>query len=155
MQLRLLRNPAAAVVYSGARLTPEQENDSVTRQLYSTNEAPAAIGPYSQAVASGGLLFCSGQLGIDPETMELAEGLGEQVTRALNNLRAVLGAAGAQPSDVVKTTVFLAAMEDFGAMNEIYAGFFTEDPPARSTVAVRTLPKNALFEIEAVAQLSD
>jgi 2-iminobutanoate/2-iminopropanoate deaminase len=134
-------------------LTPKEENDSVTKQLFSTDEAPAAIGPYSQAVGTAGLLFCSGQLGLDPETMELAEGLEEQVTRALNNLRAVLSAAGATPLDVIKTTVFLAAMEDFAAMNEIYAGFFTEDPPARSTVAVKTLPKNALFEIEAIAQL--
>lgn len=125
----------------------------MTKQLFSTNEAPAAIGPYSQAVAAAGLLFCSGQLGFDPDTMELAEGLEEQVTRALNNLRAVLSSAGATPSDVIKTTVFLAAMDDFVAMNEIYAGFFTEEPPARSTVAARTLPKNALFEIEAVAQL--
>ena len=125
----------------------------MTKQVFSTNEAPAAIGPYSQAVAAAGLLFCSGQLGLDPDTMELAEGLEEQVTRALNNLRAVLSSAGAAPSDVIKTTVFLAAMDDFVAMNEIYAGFFTEEPPARSTVAAKTLPKNALFEIEAIAQL--
>jgi 2-iminobutanoate/2-iminopropanoate deaminase len=125
----------------------------VTKEVYSTDEAPAAIGPYSQAVAAAGLLFCSGQLGLDPETAELAEGLEEQVTRALNNLRAVLSSAGAKPTDVIKTTVFLASMDDFGAMNEIYAGFFAEEPPARSTVAAKTLPKNALFEIEAIAQL--
>lgn len=126
----------------------------MTKEVFSTKEAPAAIGPYSQAVGAAGLLFCSGQLGLDPQSMELAEGLEEQVTRALNNLRAVLSSAGAKPSDVIKTTVFLASMEDFGAMNSIYAEFFTEDPPARSTVAAKTLPKNALFEIEAIAQLS-
>ncbi|MEX0790470.1 MAG: RidA family protein [Actinomycetota bacterium] len=125
----------------------------MARQVISTPDAPAAIGPYSQAISSSGLLFCSGQLGLDPATMELAEGLKAQVSRALDNLRAVLRAAGAGPSNVIKTTVFLADMEDFPAMNKIYAGFFTENPPARSTVAVKTLPKNALFEIEAIAQL--
>ncbi|HEX2053898.1 MAG TPA: RidA family protein [Actinomycetota bacterium] len=123
------------------------------RKVISTDEAPAAIGPYSQAVAASGLLFCSGQLGLDPSTGELPEGLESQVERALRNLEGVLRAAGAGPSAVVKTTVFLASMEDFPAMNEIYARFFTGEPPARSTVAVKTLPKNALFEIEAIAQL--
>lgn len=126
----------------------------MTKRIVSTTEAPAAIGPYSQAIAAGGLLFCSGQLGLDPATGELAEGLETQVGRALQNLDGVLRAAGAGASDVIKTTVFLASMDDFGAMNEIYAGYFTETPPARSTVAVKTLPKNALFEIEAIAQLS-
>lgn len=123
------------------------------KEVISTTEAPAAIGPYSQAIRTSGMLFCSGQLGLDPITGELAEGLEAQVRRALQNLDGVLRAAGAGPADVVKTTVFLAAMEDFGAMNEIYAGYFTDTPPARSTVAARTLPKNALFEIEAIAQL--
>ncbi len=126
----------------------------VTKRIVSTTEAPAAIGPYSQAIAAAGLLFCSGQLGLDPATAELADGLEAQVGRALKNLDGVLRAAGAGPSDVIKTTVFLASMDDFGAMNEIYAGYFTETPPARSTVAVKTLPKNALFEIDAIAQLS-
>lgn len=125
----------------------------MARQVISTPDAPAAIGPYSQAVGTSGLLFCSGQLGLDPVTMELAEGLGAQVSRALDNLSAVLRAAGSGPSSVIKTTVFLADMDDFPAMNEIYAGVFTENPPARSTVAVKTLPKNALFEIEAIAQI--
>lgn len=127
----------------------------MTKRVISTTDAPAAIGPYSQAVAVSGLLFCSGQLGLDPQTAELAEGLQAQVTRALQNLEGVLRAAGAGPSDVIKTTVFLASMEDFGPMNEIYAGFFTGANPARSTVAVKTLPKNALFEIEAIAQIPD
>lgn len=125
----------------------------MTRQVVSTSDAPAAIGPYSQAVSAAGLLFCSGQLGLDPESMELAEGLEAQVNRAMENLSAVLRAAGTSTSNVIKTTVFLAAMEDFPTMNGIYAGYFTEEPPARSTVAVKTLPKNALFEIEAIAQL--
>lgn len=123
------------------------------RRTISTTEAPAAIGPYAQAIAVPGLLFCSGQIGLDPATMELAEGLEGQVTQALKNLDGVLRAAGVTASGVIKTTVFLAAMEDFAAMNEIYAGYFADGPPARSTVAVRTLPKNALFEIEAIAQL--
>lgn len=125
----------------------------MARQVISTPNAPAAIGPYSQAVGSSGLLFCSGQLGLDPATMELVDGLEVQVSRALDNLSAVLRAAGTGFSNVVKTTVFLADMDDFPAMNEIYAGYFSDSPPARSTVAVRTLPKNALFEIEAIAQL--
>ena len=126
----------------------------MTKQAISTTDAPAAIGPYSQAIAASGLLFCSGQLGLDPSTAVLAEGLEDQVDRALRNLEGVLRAAGASPSDVVKTTVFLASMDDFPAMNEIYARFFNEIPPARSTVAVKTLPKNARFEIDAIAQLS-
>lgn len=123
------------------------------KSTVSTDQAPAAIGPYVQAVAVPGLLFCSGQIGLDPATMELVDGLEGQVKRALANLDGVLQAAGLGASDVVKTTVFLASMDDFAAMNEIYAGFFSGEPPARSTVAVRTLPKNALFEIEAIAQL--
>lgn len=126
----------------------------MTKQAVSTTDAPAAIGPYSQAIAASGLLFCSGQLGLDPSTAELAEGLADQVDRALRNLEGVLRAAGVSPSDVIKTTVFLASMDDFPAMNEIYGRFFNETPPARSTVAVKTLPKNAMFEIDAIAQLS-
>ncbi len=125
----------------------------MSKDLISTKEAPEAIGPYSQAVKSGGLLFCSGQIGLDPTTGELAAGLAGQVTRALANLVAVLAAGGANPSDVLKTTVYLAEMDDFAAMNEIYAGVFSELPPARATVAARTLPKGALFEIDAIAQL--
>lgn len=123
------------------------------KSAISTTAAPAAIGPYSQAIAASGLLFCSGQIGLDPASGELAGGLEAQVNRALKNLDAVLTEAGAGPSDVVKTTVFLASMDDFPAMNQIYGGYFTGTPPARSTVAVKTLPKDALFEIEAIAQL--
>jgi 2-iminobutanoate/2-iminopropanoate deaminase len=123
------------------------------KELISTDEAPRAIGPYSQAVRSASLLFCSGQIGLDPLTGELAGGLIDQVRRALQNLAAVLAAAGAGPKDVVKTTVYLAEMDDFAAMNELYGEVFSEEPPARATVAVKTLPKGALFEIDAIAQL--
>lgn len=123
------------------------------KELVSTEGAPQAIGPYSQAVRANGLLFCSGQLGLDPKTAELADGLVSQVRLALDNLVAVLSAAGATPADVLKTTVYLADIGDFGPMNEIYAEVFGELPPARVTVAVKTLPKNALFEIDAIAQL--
>lgn len=125
----------------------------MTKSAISTTAAPAAIGPYSQAIVAGGLLFCSGQIGLDPASGELAGGLEAQVNRALKNLDAVLTEAGAGPSDVIKTTVFLASMDDFPAMNQIYGGYFTGTAPARSTVAVKTLPKEALFEIEAIAQL--
>ena len=131
----------------------QQGVNRAMKNVISTTKAPAAIGPYSQAVVASGFLFCSGQVGLDPVTGDLAEGLEAQVSRALQNLSGVLAAAGIGASQVVKTTVFLAAMEDFGPMNEIYAGYFTGQPPARSTVAVKTLPKNALFEIEAIAQL--
>lgn len=132
------------------------------REVVSTEGAPKAIGPYSQAIAArfggiGGspgpdrLVFCSGQVGLDPATGELAEGLAKQVTRGLDNLQAVLKEAGLSPANVVKTTVFLTSMDDFAAMNELYAKVFVDEPPARSTVAVKELPKGAIFEIEAIA----
>jgi 2-iminobutanoate/2-iminopropanoate deaminase len=124
------------------------------KELISTQGAPKAIGPYSQAVRSAGFVFCSGQIGLDPETGELADGLVNQVNQALKNLVAVLAAAGAGPGNVVKTTVYLSDMDDFAAMNELYGDVFSEQPPARATVAVKTLPKGALFEIDAIAQLS-
>lgn len=125
------------------------------RKRISTDKAPQAIGPYSQAIASGDLLFCSGQVALDPSSGELLEaGIAQQTERAIENLKAVLEAAGASLDDVVKTTVFLASMDHFPAMNEVYEKFFSTDPPARSTVAVKTLPKNALFEIEAIARIS-
>jgi 2-iminobutanoate/2-iminopropanoate deaminase len=125
------------------------------RKRISTDKAPQAIGPYSQAIASGDLVFCSGQIALDPANGELVDGgIAEQTGRAFENLRGVLEAAGASLDDVVKTTVFLASMDDFPAMNDVYEKFFAADPPARSTVAVKTLPKNALFEIEAIARIS-
>ena len=119
----------------------------------STLEAPAAIGPYSQAIDSGaGLVFVSGQLPIDPATGTFPEGgVAEQARQSLLNAQAILRAAGLELADVVKTTVFLADMGDFAAMNAVYATFFTEPFPARSAVAVKTLPKGALVEIECIA----
>ena len=121
----------------------------------STEKAPAAIGPYSQAVNSGaGLVFLSGQLPIDPATGAFPEGgVKEQTRQSILNAQAILQAAGLDLSHVVKTTVFLADMGDFAAMNEVYASFFEEPYPARSAVAVKTLPKGALVEIECIAAL--
>ena len=118
-----------------------------------TDKAPAAIGPYSQAVDSGaGIVFVSGQLPIDPATGAFPEGgVKEQTRQSLLNAKAILEAAGLGLGDVVKTTVFLADMGDFGAMNEVYAQFFSAPFPARSAVAVKDLPKGALVEIECIA----
>ena len=122
------------------------------RSVVSAWDAPSAIGPYSQAIRSGSLVFCSGQVPLDPGSGSLvAGGIEDQTERVLENLVAVLGAAGLSLTDVVKTTVFLVSMDDFAAMNEVYARYFTDDPPARSTVAVAALPKGARVEIEAVA----
>lgn len=120
----------------------------------STDKAPGAIGPYSQAVAVDGWMFCSGQIPLDPATGELVEGnIGAQTDQVLRNLSAVLEAAGASFSNIVKTTVFLEDMADFGGMNEVYARHFGEHKPARAAVAVRTLPKNVKVEIEAIVRL--
>lgn len=119
-------------------------------KILETAGAPGAIGPYSQGYEAGGLVFTSGQLGADPATGALAEGVAAQAERSCRNVGAVLAAAGAGFDNVVKTTCFLADMGDFGAFNEVYARYFTSRP-ARSCVAVRTLPKGALCEIEAVA----
>ncbi|HZC33263.1 MAG TPA: RidA family protein [Candidatus Bathyarchaeia archaeon] len=124
----------------------------MTRQAIQTNGAPAAIGPYSQAIRSGDLVFCAGQVGVDPSTGELAEGVEAQAERALRNLQAVLDAAGLGFDDVVKTTIFLADVNDFAAVNAIYARFMADPPPARSTIGVGALPKGALIEIEAIAR---
>lgn len=122
------------------------------RERIATTNAPAAIGPYSQAIASGDLVFASGQIALDPQTGQLIEGdIRVQTRRALENLTAVLQAAGSSPGQVVKTTVFLTTMGHFTAMNEVYAEFFLGDPPARSTVAVAELPRGALVEVEAIA----
>jgi 2-iminobutanoate/2-iminopropanoate deaminase len=122
----------------------------------STKEAPAAIGPYSQAIRVGDMLFASGQVGLDPATGHLvAGGITEQTTRVLENVKAVLAQAGLDMAHVVKTTVFLKSMNDFAAMNEIYATYLAPQgglPPARSTVAVAGLPKDALVEIEVIAK---
>ena len=124
------------------------------KQAFETRAAPAAIGPYSQAVADGGLLFCSGQIGIDPASGRIVDGGTEaQTRRALENLRAVLDAAGLGFEDVVKTTVFVADLADFDILNRIYGEHFSAPYPARSTVQAAALPREALVEIEAIARL--
>lgn len=121
------------------------------RRAVHTEGAPAALGPYSQAIEAGGWLFTAGQIGLDPESGELAETIESQTTRALENIRAVLEAAGAEMTDIVKTTVFLRDMADFTAFNAVYAEMVGDPPPARSTVEVAALPKGALVEIDALA----
>jgi 2-iminobutanoate/2-iminopropanoate deaminase len=128
----------------------------MTRHAVATAGAPAAIGPYSQGIASGELVFCSGQIGLDPATGSLVEGGVEaQAERALRNLAAVLDAAGCSFGDVVKTTLFLADIGDFATVNAIYGRFMPDPPPARSTFAVGALPKGALVEVEAIAARPD
>jgi 2-iminobutanoate/2-iminopropanoate deaminase len=122
------------------------------RRAIHTDGAPAAIGPYSQAIESGDLLLCSGQLGLDPASGVLVDGVEAQAERSLANLMAVLGAAGLTATDVLKTTIFLADMGDFAAVNSVYGRYFPEPYPARSTVAVAALPKGGLVEIEAIAR---
>ena len=125
---------------------------SSTRTIIATPDAPAAIGPYSQAVKANGLAFCSGQLPIDPATGQFAPGgIAGQTEQVIRNLISVLEAAGSGSGRIVKNTVFLKDMNDFAAMNEVYAKFFPHDPPARSTIEVARLPKDALIEIESIA----
>ena len=122
------------------------------KKVISTSKAPAAIGPYSQAIQVGNFVYTSGQIPIDPSTGQFAEGgIKEQTRQSLLNVKAILEESGLTMSDVVKTTVFMADMNDFADMNSVYAEFFSEPYPARSAVAVRTLPKGALVEIEVVA----
>ena len=123
----------------------------MSKQPISTDRAPGALGPYSQAIDTGLFIFASGQLGLDPVSGELAEGVQEQARVALENVTAVLDAADSSLDQVVKTTVFLQDMNDFAAMNEIYGQFFKEPYPARSAVQVARLPKDALVEIEVIA----
>lgn len=122
------------------------------KKIIATKNAPAAIGPYNQAIKVGNMLFASGQLGLNPETGDFAEGgIKEQTEQAFRNVKAILAEAGMTIDNVVKTTVFLADMADFAAMNEVYASQFNGDFPARSAVAVKTLPKNGLVEVEVIA----
>lgn len=126
----------------------------MSKQIVHTDGAPVAIGPYSQAVrvSCGELLFTAGQIPIDPETGEVvAGGIGEQTRRVLENLKAVVEAGGSSFGRVLKVTVFLAEMNDFAAMNEVYGEYFTEDPPARSAVQAARLPKDVRIEVECVA----
>lgn len=123
--------------------------------IIKTTGAPEAIGPYSQAVTVGDIVFCSGQIPLDPATMTLVgDTVAEQTSRVLNNLSEVLKAAGSEPGKVVKTTVFLKDMNDFVEMNEVYGKFFGNHKPARATVEVARLPKDVMVEIECVAQIA-
>ncbi len=119
-----------------------------------SSDAPKAIGPYSQAIEIDGFLFTAGQIGIDPTTGEMGQSVEEQAEQALKNIMNVLKEAGYSPEDVVKTTIYLSDIKDFPKVNEIYARFFREPYPARSTVAVAALPKNALVEIDVIARRS-
>ena len=121
------------------------------RKVIHTSKAPAAIGPYSQAIRAGKFLFASGQLGLDPATGQLQDGIEAQTRQALANLQAVLAEAGMTVENVMKTTIFLADLNDFATVNSLYAEVFRHEPPARSTVQVAALPKNGLVEIEVIA----
>lgn len=123
----------------------------MSKTVVHTSSAPAAIGPYSQAVQGGRFLFTSGQLGIDPATGELAHGVEAQTEQAMRNLGAILEKAGLDYADIVKTTVFVVDLGDFAAVNAVYERFFASEPPARSCVQVAALPKGGLVEIECVA----
>ena len=126
----------------------------MTREIISTNQAPAAVGPYSQAVRTGNLVFTAGQIGIEPLSGQLRAGLEAQTRQVLKNLEAVLKAAGSDMQHIVKTTIYLTDMAHFQTVNAIYGSVFNSEPPARSTVAVAALPLGALVEIEAVAVLA-
>jgi 2-iminobutanoate/2-iminopropanoate deaminase len=122
------------------------------KKAIATSNAPAAIGPYSQAIEANGMVFVSGQIPVDPATGQFAEGGIKELTRqSLTNLQNILAEAGLTLDNVVKTTVFLADINDFAEMNEVYAGFFTGTPPARSAIAVKDMPKGARVEIECIA----
>jgi 2-iminobutanoate/2-iminopropanoate deaminase len=124
----------------------------MSKQPIQTTEAPSAIGPYSQAVQLGDMIYASGQIGLDPETGELVDGLENQTHRVMQNVAAVLKAAGCEINDVVKTLIFMQNMEDFTTVNEIYASYFEEPYPARSAVEVARMPKGALVEVEVIAK---
>lgn len=123
----------------------------MSKQVLHTDAAPGAIGPYSQAIEANGFVYLSGQLGVDPQTGEMQDGVEKQARQSLENVGAILKSAGLDYADVVKTTVFLTDMSVFAKVNEIYASYFRGDCPARSCVAVAALPKGGLVEIEAVA----
>ncbi len=126
----------------------------MTRQAVTTDQAPAALGPYSQAIVAGGFVFCSGMAGIDPATGTIPDGIEAQTEQALVNLAAVLAEAGASMDDIVKTTIFYDDVEDFGRLNEVYARHMPDPPPARSAPAHIRLPRGLLVSIEAIAALS-
>ena len=122
------------------------------KEIISTDNAPAAIGPYSQATVHNGIIYCSGQIPLNPATMEIVgEDVTTQAKQVMANLKSVLEAAGSDFSKVLKCSIFLDSMDDFAAVNEVYGSFFVDNPPARETVAVQTLPKNVMVEISCIA----
>lgn len=123
----------------------------MTRSIIQTDQAPAAIGPYSQAIVAQGLVFCSGQIPLIPASGQLAEGIEAQTRQVMDNLAAVLAGAGSSLEKLVKTTIFLTDLADFTIVNTVYGGYFSTSPPARSTVQVAALPRGARIEIEAIA----
>lgn len=143
---------AASLAACAHRKPGAAKEVGVDKHVVSTKGAPAAIGPYSQAIRSGNLVFCSGQIPLDPATGQLVAGsVADQTRRVLENLRAVLEGAGSSLDSVVKTTVYLRDMNDFAEMNAAYGEFFKQDPPARATVQVARLPKDVAVEIDAIA----
>jgi 2-iminobutanoate/2-iminopropanoate deaminase len=127
----------------------------MTRQAVASEQAPAALGPYSQAIVAGGFVFCAGTAGIDPSTGEVADGIEAQTDQALRNLAAILEAAGSSMADVVKTTIFYADVDDFAKLNAVYAKHMPDPPPARSAPANVKLPRGLLVSIDAIAVLSE
>jgi 2-iminobutanoate/2-iminopropanoate deaminase len=143
---------AARVYVRKSRRTPETQQEDFMREVIATDDGPKAIGPYSQAIKANGLVFVSGQVALDPATQQVVSGdVAAQTERALQNLAGILKAAGTSLDRAVKTTVFLKNMADFAAMNEVYGHYFTQAPPARSTVEVARLPKDVLVEIDVIA----
>ena len=128
-------------------------HETAARRSVATETAPAALGPYSQAIVAGGFVFCSGTVGIDPHTGEIPEGIEAQTELALRNISAILDAAGASMADLVKTTIFYSDVSDFPKLNEVYASFMPDPPPARSAPANVSLPRGLLVSIEAIAQV--
>ncbi|MBX3022241.1 MAG: RidA family protein [Bdellovibrionales bacterium] len=123
------------------------------KTIHRTDKAPAPVGPYSQAVEAGGFMFCSGQIAIDPKTNQVLTGpVSDQMRLVMENIKAVLMNAGMDFNNVIKTTIFLTNMNDFAAVNEVYATYFTAEPPARSTIAVAGLPKGVHVEVEVIAK---
>ena len=124
------------------------------KEIVSTSKAPAAIGPYSQATVHNGTVYCSGQIALDPDSMKVVEGdVAVQAKQVMDNLKAVLEEAGTDFSKVLKCSIFLDSMDDFAVVNEVYGSYFDENPPARETVAVQTLPKNVLVEVSCIAYI--
>jgi 2-iminobutanoate/2-iminopropanoate deaminase len=118
-----------------------------------TEKAPAVVGPYSQAIEANGFLFCAGQIGLDPQTKEMVDGIENQTQQVMKNIQAVLEASGVSWNNVVKTTIYLANMTDYTKVNELYGQYFPENKPARSTIAVAELPRKALIEVEVIASV--